>query len=864
MGRAAGALLALAFAPGLTAATGAPPSPAFVHTIDSDEWVTRSFHVQSRPKRVLLVAIRGERPSTIDLAPLDLNHPGHPGPDVRVRVDAVFATLQEAADAAHGGDLVAVLPGVYAGFVLRDKPDAGDGRYVCFKALGRPGEVTIDRAGPDPDWMVLFQGAHHAVLQGFEIAGHTGPGLPPIGPRAGIMIDGDFGRTGRMAHHIALVSNFSHNHRKWGFHSTDSYTVLIEDNLFALSAQEHSAYASDGSDDYVIRRNVFHGSNASGLQCNLDTVSSFHEVLKNAAFRDFPKEEPTRDWALRLVRRATELFGARNFPDGKGENFIIENNVIWGNGRAGAASLNLAGLQDSLIQNNLIYGNFNHGIAQWDDANPYDAGYVTPGPQDPADVAPDDLPLWGCARNHIRNNTVLMANPERAALQARNGSWGGKYRNNIAINDVASSIEIFNTSLLRLDSGYNVANAVVYPSTPEPLKRLALALDESNHSTLTITREQAAAEMVRYGEQPWVLIEGHWWRPNPERPDFRPRAGSRLFAGSGDPGDVPPRDLLGHPRVAADIGALAAAAPPPTVTAEKPQPTLAERLGHKRDARLVIIHTDDLGEWHAVNAAAMQAFATGLVTSGVAMAPCPWFPELAAWAKEHPEFDLGLHVTVTSERTDYRWGPVASRDRVPSLLDAGGYLEKIQIEAARRIDPREAELEATAQLERALALGLKPTHLDSHQAVLYQRADLFQALVRVSRRFGIPLGLARSHLDEHTFMAEALAPGTVVIDRAFDIPPTVPPEGWADWYDEQIRSIGPGVTQVVMHLGIADAELRAGTRDRPTWGAEWRQRDFDYFTSDRFRRLLRENGLEVVTWREIGALAGRERAEEGR
>ena len=111
--------------------------------------------------------------------------------------------------------------------------------------------------------------------------------------------------------------------------------------------------------------------------------------------------------------------------------------MIKGNGRGGGGSLNLAGLQDSLVQNNLIYGNLNHGIAQWDDANPYDAACAEPGPQTAGEVkGPDDLPLWGCRGNRIRNNTVLMANPGRAALQARNGSWGGRYRNNLVVNDV--------------------------------------------------------------------------------------------------------------------------------------------------------------------------------------------------------------------------------------------------------------------------------------------------------------------------------------------------------------------------------------------------------------------------------------------
>jgi predicted glycoside hydrolase/deacetylase ChbG (UPF0249 family) len=284
--------------------------------------------------------------------------------------------------------------------------------------------------------------------------------------------------------------------------------------------------------------------------------------------------------------------------------------------------------------------------------------------------------------------------------------------------------------------------------------------------------------------------------------------------------------------------------------------TIAERLGRPGDAKLVIVHADDLGEWHAVNAATIRAFETGLVNSGSMMVPCPWFPEIAAWAKAHPEADLGLHLTVTSERTAYRWGPVSSRDRVPSLLDAQGYLRKIQVEATEAIDAREVEVELRAQVERALSFGLKPTHLDSHQFVLYLRPDLFDALVRVSRAFGIPIAMARNHVQEHPYIAPALGADAPVIDRAFDIPPDVLAAKWEAWYEGEIRKIGPGVTAIVMHLGDADAELVAATADRPTWGAAWRQRDARFFTSERFRQLVKECGLTLVTWREIGAVFG--------
>jgi hypothetical protein len=478
------------------------------------------------------------------------------GPAQTYRVFASFRTLQQAADAAQGGDLIAVMPGHYSGFVLEEKPSAGDRRYIHFKAMGEPGDVVIDQPSRIPDWMILVRAAHHVVVQGFNIAGSNAAGQPPTGPRAGIMLDGEFRNTGKQVHHIVLVGNFSHHHRKWGFHTRDTHTVLIQDNLFALSAMEHSGYASNGSDNYVIRRNIFFGSNSGGLQCNLDPLSSLEDLIKKAELRDYPKEQPTREWAVGLLKLATEKFGENNFPDGRGVNFIIEDNVINENGKAGGGSLNLAGLQDSLIQNNLIYNNRNHGIAQWNDANPYDQAAVEPGPTSPDQVkGPDDLPLWGCHGNLVRNNTVLMNNPDRAAMQARNGSWATKMRNNIFINDQPSSIEIFNTSIYRLDASFNVVNTISYAGMPETLKSLAINLPEGGHTISGITQERAAEEFVRYGNEPWVIMDGKWWRLNPHRPDFRPRADSKLFTNWGDPKELPARDLSGHERNLLSLGA---------------------------------------------------------------------------------------------------------------------------------------------------------------------------------------------------------------------------------------------------------------------------------------------------------------------
>lgn len=280
-------------------------------------------------------------------------------------------------------------------------------------------------------------------------------------------------------------------------------------------------------------------------------------------------------------------------------------------------------------------------------------------------------------------------------------------------------------------------------------------------------------------------------------------------------------------------------------------PTLQERLGYPADARLVIVHADDVGVTHSVNVATIRALETGLVTSASLMPATPWFPEIAAYARAHADADLGLHLALTSERTFYRWGSVAPRDRVPSLLDGQGYLHKDWSDATP-ISASEAEIELRAQVDRALSLGVRPTHLDSHQNRLYQTsAPLFEAFRRVARSYGVPMMLPSEWFSSWSYLGEGIAPDEIVIDRIVTMTPDIPAERWAAFYDEAVASLAPGVTEFVIHVGYDDEEMRAFSRDRPSWGAAWRQRDFDYFTSDAFRQRLRARGVILVSWREI-------------
>jgi predicted glycoside hydrolase/deacetylase ChbG (UPF0249 family) len=257
---------------------------------------------------------------------------------------------------------------------------------------------------------------------------------------------------------------------------------------------------------------------------------------------------------------------------------------------------------------------------------------------------------------------------------------------------------------------------------------------------------------------------------------------------------------------------------------------------------------------HSVNAATIKGFESGLVNSGSIMVPCPWFSEIATYARANPQADLGLHLTLTSEWTSFRWGPVTSKDRVSSLLDKNGYFHLTESEAAAKADPKEVEMEIRAQIERARAFGIQPTHLDSHMGTLYQSKALFEVFLRVAREYKLPVRVAKTWFARADFLPSTLNPDDVFIDRVLDINTEVAPPDWAKFYSDAIKKLEPGVTEIVIHLAYDDAEMRGATHDHPNWGAAWRQRDLDYFTSEAFRQLLREQQIKLITWRELGKL----------
>jgi chitin disaccharide deacetylase len=288
-------------------------------------------------------------------------------------------------------------------------------------------------------------------------------------------------------------------------------------------------------------------------------------------------------------------------------------------------------------------------------------------------------------------------------------------------------------------------------------------------------------------------------------------------------------------------------------TARPQTKTIAERLGYPADSKLLIVHADDLGVAHSVDAASFDALDKNGVTSGSIMAPCPWLNEVAAYAKNHPNADLGLHLTLTSEWKIYRWGPVESKDKVASLLDPSGYLWPETGPAAQNIKAEEAEREIRGQVDRAIAAGIHPTHLDSHMGVLFARPDLFAAYVKVAHDYHLPFLTVRV-ADERAKLLSLLSEKDAIVDLIVMANPAVHADQWKEFYGTAIKNLKPGLSEMIVHLGHDDAELQAVTIDHPDFGSAWRQRDYDFVTSPVFKKVLEENHIVLIKWRDLQKL----------
>jgi chitin disaccharide deacetylase len=280
------------------------------------------------------------------------------------------------------------------------------------------------------------------------------------------------------------------------------------------------------------------------------------------------------------------------------------------------------------------------------------------------------------------------------------------------------------------------------------------------------------------------------------------------------------------------------------------QPDLPQRLGL---TRAMVLHVDDLGSTHAANRAYLDLAGRSLVTCGSVMVPCPWFREIAEAAVADPGLDLGVHLTLTSEWPHYRWAPISTTSRASGLIDDDSYFWRDVASLHRHLVPEAAEAELRAQIERALAAGMTPTHIDAHMAAA-MLPDLLEVHVRLADTYGLFPVLPRTidWAPDPRAYQEMLAcldqAGRPVVDHCRGTLAVTPAMLATEWR-RVVTTLPPGITHVALHC-TALGEFAAIAPDH----AIWRQAEYDLVASGALADFCAASGVSIIGTRDLQRL----------
>lgn len=285
---------------------------------------------------------------------------------------------------------------------------------------------------------------------------------------------------------------------------------------------------------------------------------------------------------------------------------------------------------------------------------------------------------------------------------------------------------------------------------------------------------------------------------------------------------------------------------------------LAERLGYDAEARLLIVHADDVGVSHAANQAVFEGMEAGSITCGSILTPCPWFAEVADYCRDHPNADFGVHLTLTCEYLGYRWRPLADRETSPTLRDERGHMWRTTEEAAANVSAEDAARELRAQIDAALAAGIDVTHIDTHSGtVVFPK--FIESYVALGIEYRLPLFVlrpSREVLESRGLLEfwDAMEPsveraeeaGLPILDAVVADDLSRPPAETEAYCKSLFRGLQPGVTHFLFHPAKRSDELSAISQDAPG-----RAKNHELFRDGSMRDYIEGLGIRLIGYREI-------------
>lgn len=292
------------------------------------------------------------------------------------------------------------------------------------------------------------------------------------------------------------------------------------------------------------------------------------------------------------------------------------------------------------------------------------------------------------------------------------------------------------------------------------------------------------------------------------------------------------------------------------VSAQEAKPSLVERLGFAKDTKVLIINADDFGMNHSTNEATKRVLANGAVASATIMIPCPWSLEAINFINETPGANAGIHTVLTSEWKEYKWGPIAGRSAVPSLVDKLGHFPPDVPPLYLQAKIEDVNTEIRAQIDKALAAGLDVTHIDSHMGAMQYAPGFHKLYIEIARDYKLPCRIAgralmnqfgAGYLIDYADEQGVLHCEELIQEAGNkDLSPEATEAAWKD----VMSKLEPGkVSEILIHCGELTEEMKA-----TTGSAERRTRDAEFFAKPETLQWIKEQGIELLSYRELRAL----------
>ncbi|MEH6680992.1 MAG: polysaccharide deacetylase family protein [Sediminicola sp.] len=278
---------------------------------------------------------------------------------------------------------------------------------------------------------------------------------------------------------------------------------------------------------------------------------------------------------------------------------------------------------------------------------------------------------------------------------------------------------------------------------------------------------------------------------------------------------------------------------------------ILNNLGIPKNSKVLMVHADDAGLSHSENRATMETLQYGSVNSYSIMVPCPWFYEIAQFSKNNAQLDTGIHLTLTCEWKNYKFGPVLPISEVPSLVDQNGFFRPKRNDLQKNADPEQVFKELEAQVEKALLFGIRPTHLDSHMYSVGADAQFLEVYRSLGKQYDLPVLLAKD-LFAMVGLTPTIDPSDLLFDHVhFGKFSDFEGNGLESYYDQVLDNLPTGLNMLLVHPAHDDDEMKGITVDHPNFGAAWRQIDRNYFMGSRCAEKIRDNNIRMITWAEI-------------